>query len=70
MAFNPPKYKIDDGNELPYIDCDYISPSSMSNLMVNREKSISLLTLNIRSCRKNFPSFSSFILTYLLKFTN
>ena len=69
MAFNPPKYKVDDDNELPNINCDYVSPSEMSNVMINRDKSFSLLTLNIRSCRKNFPSFLSFITTFLLKFT-
>ena len=69
MAFNPPKYKVDDDNELPNINCDYVSPSEMSNVMINRDKSFSLLTLNIRSCRKNFPSFLSFITTFWVKFT-
>ena len=56
---------------LPHIPCNYVDPPNLNTIMgFNREKShFSLVTLNIRSCRKNFNLLTSFINTYLLCFS-
>ena len=74
MASAPAQLIIDDElNVIPTVDCKYHSPASLSATMNsdinNSENNFSILALNIRSCRKNFISLTSFLNTFVLKFS-
>ena len=60
MAFNPPHFEFgseDESNESQKIKCNYYLPINMTNIIKKSSDSFSLLSMNIRSCRKNFLSF-------------
>ena len=64
-----PKFEID-GEGLPEVDCDYISPDQVYNKIKSpRNNNFSLFHLNIRSFRKNIDSLITFLNTYLIYFT-
>ena len=72
--FNPPHFSIPSNDENfiePEINCNYYSPDDNHNVhdVINNSNSFSILTLNIRSLRKNFSSLLSFLSTYMLKFS-
>ena len=72
--FNPPQFIIPSNDEdfiEPDINCNYYSPDDIQDVhdVVNSTKSFSILSLNIRSLRKNFSSLISFLSTYMLQFS-
>ena len=71
--FNPPRYNlplINENLDEPEINCNYYPLGDVQNVhdVINDTKSFSLLSLNIRSLRRNFSSLISFLTTFLLKF--
>ena len=70
MAFNPPPFIIDneyDNN--PTIDCRYYAPEEVHAVMESCRNKFSVLSLNIRSCRKNFISLVTFLNAFILRFS-
>ena len=70
MLTNPPRYVISEDDDIPSINCNYFSLSDAKDkLMDYGKQSFSLLTCNIRSCRKNMPSLTSFLSLLMFKFS-
>ena len=66
-----PEFSLnDDSNDIPTVTCANTYPNDLP-LMLNNYKNnaFSLLCYNIRSCRKNFPLFLSFLSTLLFNFS-
>ena len=56
--------------DVPKVPCDYYNVESFIDHMRKfKTKSLNVLTYNIRSCRKNFASFASFLSLFTVKFT-
>ena len=67
MAFDPPRFVFDDDDiNVPQVNCEYYSPAILNNTIKNK---FSILSLNIRSLRKNFTHLISFLNTFILNFS-
>ena len=61
---------LDLGDELPHIDCSHKCPNELATDLVNRNKnSFSIIGFNIRSCRRNFASFTAFLSLLMIEFS-
>ena len=76
MDFNffensPPTYNVIDGDDdIPQFPCSYRSPDELKDISNNYKiASFSLLTYNIRSCRKNFGTFFTFLCNLMFRFS-
>ena len=50
--------------------CSYKNPDKLANTLANYKKgTFSLMTFNVRSCRKNFGCFLSFLCNLMFKFS-
>ena len=66
---NVPRFSIDD-NDIPNVHCTDVNQDTLKNtLKFYKQKSFSLIAFNIRSCRRNFFSFMSFLSLLMFKFT-
>ena len=64
FSSEPPMIDLTNENEfyIPKIDCNYYSPSDFKTTILNyTDKSFSMLSMNIRSCRTNFSEFVGFL---------
>ena len=64
MSFiNPPDINISEDDDLPSVHCMYRTPTQFIDDTKRNynSKSFSILNMNIRSCRRNFASFLSFL---------
>ena len=58
------------GDDIPKFPCSYRNPDNLANILTDYKKgAFSLLSFNIRSCRKNFGCFVSFLCTLMFKFS-
>ena len=70
LELNPPQFNLSEDNDIPQINCTYVSPDAFRTEGVYPSLgSFSLLSFNIRSCRKNFASFVTFLCGLLFKFS-
>ena len=72
IAFDLPLPILDfsDNEDIPKFPCTYKTPDKLSNVLAEyRKGSFSLLTFNVRSCRRNFGSFVSFLGNLIFKFS-
>ena len=60
---------LDLTEDIPQIPCNYYNVKSFKKHIEKTKNCISVLTYNIRSCRKNFASFVTFLSMSMLKFT-
>ena len=59
---DPPQLVIDNDVNFPHVDCSYFTDDQFNNAVKNTKmNSFSLLSFNIRSMRRNFTSFLSFL---------
>ena len=67
---NNPEFSLDDTDfQLPYVNCINMNPNTNNDFLNDfQSDSFSLLSFNIRSCRKNFASLCSLISEGLLMF--
>ena len=66
----PPQLSLSENNDIPYVNCSYVSPSDFKSGSADSfHGSFSLLTFNIRSCRRNFASFVTFLCGLMFKFS-
>lgn len=57
-------------SDIPEFPCSYKSPDKLKNVLTNYKKgAFSLLTFNVRSCRKNFGCFLSFLSNLMFRFS-
>ena len=59
VTFDPPIPPFDLGDDtIPQFPCTYKSFVAFKNSLINyKEGAFSLMSVNVRSCRKNFASF-------------
>ena len=71
FILNPPRLNLSDENDIPEFPCVYKSPDMFKDDTNDRVHggSFSLLTFNVRSCRKNFASFYAFLCSLMFKFS-
>ena len=65
------EFEIPDAEEIPHVPCQMSSPLDLKSMLKNTyiNNSFSLLSLNMRSIRKNFSSLLSFLSMIMFKFT-
>ena len=65
-----PALNFSEDNDIPKFPCIFRSPDNLTNVFNNYNKgAFSLLTFNVRSCRKNFGSFVSFLSGMMFRFS-
>ena len=71
MLVEIPRFNIEnvDDNDSTDVACNYYSPESVRGVIAQCRSPFSLLSVNIRSCRKNFSSLLSLLNVYMLNFT-
>ena len=58
---------LNDQHDLPHVDCATVTAGSVGQSFHKyKSKSFSMISFNIRSCRKNFANFLAFLNTYFL----
>ena len=68
MANNIPSFLLSE--DLPQINCENVCPNKLnSNCRNYKDNTFSIIGHNIRSCRKNFSSFLSFLALLTIHFT-
>ena len=74
--FDPPRWESPDLNEdneqspFPDINCNYTAPSDLQSIFDNNNNTkFSIFSINNRSCRMNFSSLKSFLVTFCLNFS-
>ena len=66
----PPRLDLSDDNDIPVIPCTYKTPNAFKSTAADcMNGSLSMLLYNIRSCRKNFGTFVSFLCSLLVRFS-
>ena len=57
-------------NDIPKIQCDYSEPRMINaNLKGSLKNRFSIMSVNIRSCRKNFSMLLALLAQFVLKIT-
>ena len=70
MNSRPQNFDISQDDDIPRVNCEYYSSSNFKDATTGYGKgSFSILSLNIRSCRKNFGCFVSFLSELMFRFT-
>ena len=70
IDLNPPELNLSEDDEIPRVNCTYVTPDSFKTEATDSfYGSFSLLSFNIRSCRKNFASFVTFLCGLMFKFS-
>ena len=66
----PPRFEISEDNDIPIIPCNYKGPDNFGNVVVNcMTGTMSMMLFNIRSCRRNFGTFLTFLCNLMVKFS-
>ena len=66
----PPTLDLSSGDDIPRFPCTYKSPARFKSVAANYGNGdLSLLTFNVRSCRRNFSSFVNFLCSLMFKFS-
>ena len=69
-SLNIPALNLNDENDIPSFPCSYRNPDGLQNTLADYKKgAFSLMTVNIRSCRKNFGCFLSFLCNLMFRFS-
>ena len=67
---SPPQFNLSDDDNIPQFSCDYRTTSGFQSETKNCSNGyFSLLSYNIRSCRRNFASFVTFLCSLMYKFS-
>ena len=70
IDLNPPELNLSEDDEIPRVNCTYVTPDSFKTEATDSfYGSFSLLSFNIRSCRRNFASFVTFLCGLMFKFS-
>ena len=66
-----PEFNFDDDSvDFTPVNCVNVCPNDLPPMLNNYKKNaFSLLSYNIRSCRKNFPTFLTYLSTLLFNFS-
>ena len=65
-----PALDLNDENDIPRFPCSYKNPDRLANVLTDYKKgAFSLMMFNVRSCRKNFGCFLSFLCNLMFKFS-
>ena len=66
---SPPHFNLSEDDDIPRIKCTYVCPDDLELETAGTNGAFSLLTFNVRSCRRNFASFVTFLCGLMFKFS-
>ena len=66
----PPRFNLDEDNDIQQFPCTYRSPNDFKTIATDyKSEAMSMLMYNVRSCRKNFSTFVTFLCSLMVRFS-